>query len=449
MRICDILFGFLQLLNKNGNAELDESLIKKMQSSLIERNRDSNIQVQKAAIRASSLLQFPKDKLCPVISSFVYLLRHESLVEIKILVLNSIVINRFTYNLIKSEIIYDTNPIILNKALSLIHKKVPNNFIDPKFKKLLILRLEQNQNSELLEMYVIKWLARDDSMNENTLKVEDKCLKFIHDLDLENTWYTSFNFKDINYVDNILQKMMDIVYLNVTDNFESLILCLREIFTQMKEFESPSFAVYSRTLMDYLIRNIKSEKLDLNGEEIEVDFLDFYKKKIPNELVSFNNINCIFKLYDLRCMNENLEDLFKWLFSFDFDENHEILYELILSRFEKHQLNKLVWTIFKGLNSKKQKDLEKFLVILSIFLAKLTKEDYVEMEMLNLMNINLDIDFDLKNNSEICLSQNMVNILVENFLINQISNLEPRIRALCVRSIGKICINLNVKFESS
>lgn len=436
LRICEILFRFLELVNKNGNGELEEDLIKKMQTYLIERNRDANMEVQKMAIRASSLLQFPRDKFCPIIASFIYLLKHDSIVEIKNLVMNYIAINQLTFNLIKFQLIFDTNPVVSNKALSTIRKKVPCKFIDAKFKRVLIVRLIQNNNIELLEAFVIKWLD-DEYGGENLKKKEDtssKCLKFISDLDLENIWHRSLEFKDINYVDATLQKVMDIVYKNVTQNVQTLASSLEKIFEQNDKFLSINHSFFCRSLLSFLIRNKTELVLNLSLEQFESDFKENFKNKIQNSLNTFNLIHCFFHFYDLMYLHENVGLLFEWLFSLEFEQSYACIYELIMNRFEKSKLNKLVWEAFTSTNLKVAKEIEKFLFVLSLFLAKLTKQDYEEMEMVDLRNFGIDID--LEETDKAFLHQNMIDFFVDGVLLDQISSADPKIRALTVRSIG-------------
>jgi hypothetical protein len=436
LKICDILLRFLELVNKNGNGELDEDLIKKMQSYLIERNRDANIEVQKMAIRASSLLQFPRDKFCPIIRSFVYLLKHESMVEIKNLVLNYIAINQLTFNLIKCQIIFDTNPLVSNKALSIIRKKVPCEFIDAKLKRILIVRLIQNDNMELLEAFVLKWLDDEDNAGnlEERQNPGETCLKFIENLDLEKIWYHSLEFKDINYVDKTLQKVMDFVCKNVTRNSKTLENTFEKVFEREEKFLNLNHAFFCRSLLDFLTRSTQKLELKLNLQQFDIDFMYIFKDKIPNSLTAFNLIHCLFHFHSLKYVKEIFEQLFDWLFSLNFDDSHVCLYELIMNRFEKCKLNQLVWTAFTATNLKEVKEVEKFLSILSLFLAKLTKEEYEEMELVDLTD--LGIDFDMDEGNMVDLHENMIDFLVNGLILIQISSSDAKVRSLSVRSIG-------------
>ena len=197
LRICDILHKFLELLNKSANGELEDTLIKRMQIKLIERNRDSHPDVQKAAIRASSILQFPREKFCPIISSFVYLLKHDSLPDVKLLVMNLIGINNLTYGLFTSELIFSVDPLISNKAISVIEKKVPIRLINVKLRKTLFIRLIQNSNDELLEKFVLKCLTIEQTQRGDTSVISRECVNFIRDLDLESSWYLITDYKNL------------------------------------------------------------------------------------------------------------------------------------------------------------------------------------------------------------------------------------------------------------
>ena len=66
---------------------------------------------------------------------FNHLLKNDSNIETRILILETIVINQLTFNIIKNELLFDTELEIRNKVLSLIQKKIPINFVNCKFVK--------------------------------------------------------------------------------------------------------------------------------------------------------------------------------------------------------------------------------------------------------------------------------------------------------------------------
>ena len=186
LRICQILHKFLETkCTTHSNVEVEKKINFKMQIYLSERIRDRDLEVQKTALKASFMLQNPKDKYCPIINSLVHILKHESLTEIKLLIIDSIAINNQTYQMLKNELIYDSNKTIRSKVVFIIEKQIPSRLIDSKFKKRLIELLIRDKNYELLEKFLHNW-----SLNNQQ---KQSLYELIRSLDLENSWFRNLN----------------------------------------------------------------------------------------------------------------------------------------------------------------------------------------------------------------------------------------------------------------
>ena len=229
---------------------------------------------------------------------------------------------------------------------------------------------------------------------------------------------------------------MNLVYKNVASNVKLLILTLKIAVEDTQKYSELNHAFYLRTLLDFLVRhNPKKFSLLLNTSQFSADVLANFEKRTSSCLTHYNFIRCIFTLHDLKCLDENLDELYEAVYSLEnTDEDHSYLYELVFSRCDKDQLKKLLWYIFERSNLKEASQLERFLIVLSIFLAKLNRDDYDTIGDVNLMDVNVGMD--LSESREEDLSQNWIEFFVDMFLVKNVPHLEPRIRALSVKSIG-------------
>jgi hypothetical protein len=149
-------------------------------------------------------------------------------------------------------------------------------------------------------------------------------------------------------------------------------------------------------------------------------------------------MRCLFYLSDFKVLHDSyLIELIEWLFNMKYTPEQHCLYELLVTRLDKKKLKKLVEKVWEVL-SKDIKEVEKFLVIFSLYLAKLSNEDYLDMEQM-VLNMSLNNKEDNKENL------NFIEFLVKNFVLKHISNVDPNIRALCVRTLGLVSL-INTKF---
>ncbi len=152
-RTCFILYKLLE----SSDEKLNQSLFLKLQLNLVERLRDSNKKTQIFAIKAAAFLQIPHDKYCPIINSFLDLLKKESLPQIRTLLIESIAINDYVFNVFKHCLLYDTNISVQNKVLAVLEKKAENDYFDPEFKRQIVNCLLRSKSFNVLEKYIQKW----------------------------------------------------------------------------------------------------------------------------------------------------------------------------------------------------------------------------------------------------------------------------------------------------
>ena len=433
MRICEILYKYLNEINKSSNGELDDAIFEKMQMSIVERNRDINLSIQKEAIKVSSLLQVPKNKFCPVINSFIYLLKHESLLEIKLLILDSICINNTTFDLLKNHLIYDSENEVANKVISIIEKKVPNKHVDSKLKKQIILRLIENKNLQLLEKFIIKWLENSTQNGEKKLE----CLQLIKHLDLEKVWYIDEEYKYIEHIDSILFTIMDTAFKIVLEKNDFKALA-RELFRLNEFFENENvnnvdLAFYFRSLVAYLLKTKQASLIENNSR---IDLKLFYKnvlnlleKKYEKSVVLYNLIDILF-FFDTDLLIDNYDDnelLNDLVNSIDFNEKNSFLFDFIFANFTSEFISKFVLDCTEKLNMDESQSLGKFLYIICIFFSKLDVNDFEKINSLS--------SFSVSKTGETS-NLNLIEFLIHKYVLSNLSHLEPSIRALCVRSLG-------------
>lgn len=396
--------------------------------------RDCNLSVQKSAIKTASLLQVPKDKYCKIIDSFVQLLLHDSLTEIRLIVLDHLAINNLTFELFKNKLIYDSDSCIRHKVLELIEKKVPSKFIDSKFKKQILTCLIKDYNNELITKFILKFMDLD-TRNVETIN------KFLVGLEIKDLWYIELEFSYLSYVDANLSILMNLIFENLftnNSNVFKLILEQLNVFLSIDEL----FLNFEKSfLLRSLLIYVKEKNLkDQLKQHFKLDVVNFYDRLVSS--LKENSI-CFLNFYNLIRIYFELEDnelakinaLSNLIGSIDIYNNNqtEILYETILSKFEPKTLTEFIWEFYKkGIDSDEKK--KKFLSLFSIVLARIDKDGFKSADNLNL---NLDlcerIDFDL----DIDLNQNIIEFMVESFVIKNFSSLEPKIRALCARALGQ------------
>lgn len=129
-----------------------------MQLCVAEGMRDRDYQAQIEAIKAAYSLQHPRDKQCVIVEAYISLLEHDSLKQVRLLVLDSIVICRRTLDFFKSRLIYDSDEDVRNRVVKAVVKKIPNQFVDARFRRDLIeCVLFRTASRELAEMLFFKW----------------------------------------------------------------------------------------------------------------------------------------------------------------------------------------------------------------------------------------------------------------------------------------------------
>lgn len=157
--IYEILGKFLEMTQKNRERmSIDECVFVKMQKCLSEGVRDRFEKAQTNAIRAAYSLQSPRDPNCPIISSYLHLLKHDSLKTVRLQILDLIVINELTLEFFRTQLVFDSDSDVLNRLVRIVIKKVPNQYVDASFRRNLIeCVLFRNENRNLTERLLYKW----------------------------------------------------------------------------------------------------------------------------------------------------------------------------------------------------------------------------------------------------------------------------------------------------
>ncbi len=455
LKICSLIKNYLEMLKNTSAVQLDDDFFFKLQVSIGERMLDKNFEVQKLAIQTSHVLQLPNEKYCSIISTYVHILKHESIVDIKLLVLDLIVINNFTFDFLINYLIYDTNVVVRNKVLNLIEKKVPVKFFDSQLKKQLINCALNNKNDEMLEKFLIKWLNHNDNRvkdsTNNNEKIQFNHYAFLKSLDLANKWYESLDFKDINAVDKKLFKVSNIVFKHLIQSFGilSLIQNISQLINNNWEnlMNDLNLAFYFRSLLHYYFMNNEISLLESNMNFEFDEFCFIVKKSIEvqneslekqNSLICFYLIDSIYYLNldtlsldnDNKLINDLLNDLLNDLMdNISFSNKNLSLFELIFSKYEPEPLVDYIFKYYCNFDHSEKDEVKKFFLILISFLSKINGEDFINFESL-VENMTMEVD-DIT-----CAKQNKVEYLVENFVLKHISDLDPSMRALSVRALG-------------
>lgn len=158
--IYDVLEKFLKLSKKDHRCRLsiDERVFLKMQQCLSEGVRDRYPKAQTNAIRAAYSLQSPRNPNCPIIGSFLKLLKHDSDKRVRLQVLDSIAICERTVEFFRTQLVFDSDVDVRNRLVKIVVDKIPNESVDATFRKDLIeCVLFRNQNESLTERLLYKW----------------------------------------------------------------------------------------------------------------------------------------------------------------------------------------------------------------------------------------------------------------------------------------------------
>jgi hypothetical protein len=371
---------------------------------LTQRFRDSSVRVQQAAIKASSSLQEPQVISCPVINEFIFLLKNDSNIETRILILETIVINQLTFNIIKNELLFDTELEIRNKVLSLIQKKIPINFVNCKLKKNILDCLLRNNNIELTEQFL-------KLFSENS-KIE----VFLSNLDLQKYWLV--HDTDIIFNFEKLLTLMNYLFLQ-TESFTEKFAEFNKLIGEAKVFKYLNFSFFFCSLIFhfkinekicFLKKNIIFE-LD-NFENLIITELSNYKT-FDKILILFNLINAFFWLNE----NLNLKRLYVYIKALKYEPDCHYLIQAILKNLKNEEISEFIVLICTDLIEQLCNDeYEKFLTSLSIAISKINLEDFDNLETIDDLNL--------------------IEHIIVNVIPKFISHSEINIRALSVKCIG-------------
>ena len=415
-RTCEIILSFLEILTKNNASDLDEHLFLRLQINLVERLRDTDLKVQLNAIRAASILQVPTDKHCPIVNSFLYLLQHDSLLKVRLLICDLVAINKKTFELFRTSLIYDSSIEMRDRVFGVLYKKVSNKYFDAPFRRQLINLMLQDKNFECLEKFVTKW---SEGLN---------AYAFLRTLDIEQFHENADLFK-MSFVAEKLDKLMEFCFVRHT--IFKVISDFNQTFAEEELFQNFDLSVHFHAL---LVHCHTHNKIVLLRQHLIIDPDDYWlmlidRMRQPDESPAKSHILCYlidsyFYLNDQSQPDEQITCLERLLELVDYTESNVCLVELILSRCAPRSLSEFIWSVYKrefqsNSNSNTPSQIKKCLCILGLFFSKLSGQDFNQMETLN-------------ESAE----ENVVEHLVQTIVLKNVSHLNQDIRALAVQALG-------------
>ncbi|RNA04859.1 condensin complex subunit 3 [Brachionus plicatilis] len=416
LRLYEILKKYLDSIKLTLSGEIDEKIFSKIQLLSLDAIRDCNLNAQLKAIQVASHFQVPHDSDCKIINGFINLLRHDASTQIRLLILDLIVLNDLTFNFIKNRLIYDSVEQIRNKALQLIENKVPREFFQPLFRKQIIDCLLRNQNGELLRKFIRKWLFCSDQKN-----LVEKVYLFICDLDLEGTWFINTDYFYVTYLEDKLFKTMDLVFEEIFAK-EKIEIFAQEILDTGKNLIKDINILF---LVRSFVKFSKIETMSDIGQKLFAKLKNRDIKILPlYQLITI--------LIDLKMNKVNILTEIDDLTSF-YDKKYELVYEVLLRQVDNKIRLNFLWKIYDDLivHTVDKDQRKKFLTIIYIVLDTMTDKDFENSTMLDLnlsLNDQLNIDVDL--------NQNIIEYFIEKIVITNISDLDPKVRALAARALG-------------
>ena len=328
-----------------------------MQLELVERIRDIHLETQILAIKAATLLQTPEDKYCPIINSFLGLLQRESLPEIRSLVIEKLVITSHTYRIFKHFLMYDTNLNLQNKILSELEKKVPNKYYDLQFKHDIINCLYRNENSELLEKFVLKWSDQLDAS------------KFLKSIDIRAFYQAA----DILQLDTLFEKVSQVImaYLK-TNSILQIIIYLNKTFAEDDLVDNFEACVLFYYLFHYCKKHDQISDL---AQHLLVDcdgFENMVMKKFEDSATKLDSY-LLYNLVEIYCllaeMNFNElshQTLERFISLVDLNnETNTCLIKVIVEKMEYKMVPKFIWGLYSQKFKNKTND-ESLLKLLNI-----------------------------------------------------------------------------------
>jgi hypothetical protein len=477
LRICKFIQSFLQAMNvhsrssSNKNSqkpEFDDHTFQKMQICLVERLRDCNQDVQMVAIRAASMLQLPRDRYCPIVNSFCNLLKHESLINVSLLVLDCIVINNETFKLIKEDLIYHSNCDFRNKVFQIVYNKIPSKFIDSKLKKSIIEGLLRNKNRELLQEFIHKWMTSNNTDNKQL-----DLLNLVSKLEIDNVWMP----ENISSLDSIFEHLNQVMNLAFEEK------SMNEIIDEINEisinslFNSIEGSFLLSSFLRYFISNKNNEtieRLNLDSDELYIELNSFMRdnntdtankknkffitlnllrslfdlKTLQNDSFDENKLTVVYNYFEIISFNNNNID------NIDNEHNDELeleidqnfyLYNLIIKQLDFNliiiDLCRFVIKKYESFDNliRPNDHLKSVISIVSAIFSNMEEKNYCELENIPIGKL-LDQEekeeegkVDENNNTR---DTSVIDYLIETIALGNISNLNPQIRRLSVRILG-------------
>ena len=128
----------LKKLN-NIDSVISSDLKNKLKICLIERMKDIKEEIQVEAITSLKYLQEVKNRFCPVINAFLFILKHNGLsLRSRLKILDVLAINRESFTIIKKLISNQTDLEIRLKAYDILIEQIPVKFYDEQYRICLL-----------------------------------------------------------------------------------------------------------------------------------------------------------------------------------------------------------------------------------------------------------------------------------------------------------------------
>lgn len=426
-------------MKNHSQDQLEETLFIRIQRTLVEGMHDVDINAQRNAIRAASSLQAPNDRNCKIINCYLKFLTKESLKEIRLLIIDHIVVNPLTYDFFKNHLLYDSDVDIRNKLLNLIGKKVPNHHIDAKFRReILNCCLFRNENRELGEFFIQKWLDDGKTGASKGLK---KCTDLVRTFNIEDTWLSNLDYKNVNYVDQKLKWIMEIVFNQIleTSSLPKLIEELNDMLFNVDKLVvdfASTFCFYS--LVEFILSvkfdHMLQEFLIVDRKHITAYFLNLLRRNGISMKIAYYLLKASF---NLNLFELNVEGLVLLIDSIEYNTSVEFVYELVLSKYDTKCLLEFIWLYYKMNAGKRDANrIKKVMLLFALVLSKMDEPDFEQLELWT-----SEIEPSLRREHD----QSIVEHLLTVFVLKNVSHLDSSVRALASRALGLISlININI-----
>lgn len=254
-------------------------------------------------------------------------------------------------------------------------------------------------------------------------------LKFISSLDIEKEWFSDLDPKTVSFNDSKLLQVMDTVYTMIITESNDINKITAPLETHIKTVDTllndVTSAFYYRSLVEFVNKRLKLG--DLLDQQWPVEILKQIGRQSTRKSISPLTL---FNLVQVLLFYLDDTSVLLCLFDADYDERFECVYECVLGSLTAQRRFEFFWEYYR---SEKRHELTHVLSLCSLVMSQLSEEDF---ECLDEWVADLDDGF-FDDESE-----TVVQHLIGRLLLDNVPNLEPRVRALVARNLGLIvCVN--------